>query len=294
MEAVASCIAQSYRPVEIVVGDDSRDSSVDQLLAEEFRESRSLIRYFHNSPSKGQAHNVNSLFDRAAGSRVVLLHDDDLLLPNALSTLDSAWRKAGSPQAVFGKQYIISESGERLLRESEMLNDTYYRGKDATRLQLRPLESALVQQFPNNGYLIHTELARRVRYKDEKELGTTRWCDFEFSLRFAEVSSQFVFIDEFTACYRLSPDAVSKRGRPTYMYPLISSMELPSECEWAREVALRRLAPIVTANYSANGKALQALQVYFSRYYGWRLRMTSRGIYHLVRIAMAFLRSKHT
>ena len=44
--------------------------------------------YLRNESSLGQAGNVNQLFARARGERLVLMHDDDFLLPGALTAMD--------------------------------------------------------------------------------------------------------------------------------------------------------------------------------------------------------------
>jgi hypothetical protein len=201
--------------------------------------------------------------------------------------MDRAWKSTECPSAVYGKQCLISEEGEPLPKESSELNLFYHRDARYARQRLTPLQSALVQQFPNDGYLLDSCLARKVRYRDESELGTTRWCDYEFSIRLAMAAKSFAYVDEFTSCYRKSIEAISHHGRPTYMYPLINSLELPSECEWARSTALARLAPIVTANHAASGNWKAALTVYAARHYGWQTRLSPRGVFHLARIAVA-------
>src|SRR5690242_20419866 len=90
-EAVLSAFAQTYRPLEIVIGDDSRVSSAEPALTQFHSDATIELHYEKNSKPIGQAGNVNELFSRARGDRIVLLHDDDLLLPDAVRILAECW-----------------------------------------------------------------------------------------------------------------------------------------------------------------------------------------------------------
>lgn len=284
-EALRSCIEQRYRPLEILVGDDSRSDDSAAVVERLRGEFDGRLVYLRNTPALKQARNVNRLFEHAAGDRLLLLHDDDLLVPGALETLHRCFERDPRLSAAFGKQILIDDAGTRQPRPSTSLNESYFRSARYAGSVLTPLESALVQQFPNNGYLVRSELARRTRYRDERELGTTRWCDFEFSLRLARNARRYEFVDAFTAAYRLSADSVSRRGHPTYMYPLIRSLPLPASCEWARAQALRRLAPVVVSNHAHKGEVKEALRIFFSSHYPRRRRFSRHGLYQLGLIA---------
>src|SRR5438309_2349605 len=100
-DAVLSCYAQTYRPLEIIVGDDSRDNRVDSFLGGIATDATIELRYHRNQPPLGQADNVNDLFGRAQGERIVLLHDDDLLLPDAVENLADCWSSYPQLTAAF-------------------------------------------------------------------------------------------------------------------------------------------------------------------------------------------------
>ena len=102
--AVESTTSQDYRPLEIVIGDDSTDDRT-ATVAEELRENAPAgctIVYQHNVPPLGQAGNINALFHAASAPRLVLLHDDDLLLPGAISTLTKAMDAGPDVVAAYG------------------------------------------------------------------------------------------------------------------------------------------------------------------------------------------------
>lgn len=83
LHAIHSCMIQDYRPLEIDVSDDSPSDETETLLRSINLPQGISLRYWRNAPSLRQAGNVNKLFRSARGSRLVLLHDDDALLPGA-------------------------------------------------------------------------------------------------------------------------------------------------------------------------------------------------------------------
>ena len=83
--AVDSCLAQTFEDFDIVISDDSPDTRTEEMVQD--ISARVPIRYFRNVPGLGQAKNVNQLFKSAAGEFLLLLHDDNFLMPTALEDL---------------------------------------------------------------------------------------------------------------------------------------------------------------------------------------------------------------
>jgi len=278
-EALESCLIQQYEPIELIIGDDSKDNITENLVKELQASCKCKLRYVHNVPSLGQSKNVNMLFEMAKGERLVLLHDDDLLLPNALVDLAKCWQTHPELTAVFGKQYIISMTGKILHQESEGLNKAYYRTVEMEGLQPSAIESALLQQFPNDGYMILSSAARRTKYKRESEVGDA--CDYEFGIRLALAFENFYFLNQYTAKYRLTNVSVTSNARTAeYMYPIMQSLTLPESAEHARRLTLERLAPVAIKSYALQGRKKEALNIYFSEFYSSKRRFSLKGIYH--------------
>jgi glycosyltransferase involved in cell wall biosynthesis len=78
------CLAQTHTNIEIVIGDDSKDDRTHRLMAARYQHDP-RIRYVKNEPSLGQASNVTSLFARACGDVILLIHDDDYLVEVCLA-----------------------------------------------------------------------------------------------------------------------------------------------------------------------------------------------------------------
>lgn len=85
-EAIDSAINQvGYEFYDIIVVDNDPIRGCEtEILMNTFNNKR--ISYFKNSKNIGMAGNWNRLFELAKGEFVVMLHDDDLLLPSFLKT----------------------------------------------------------------------------------------------------------------------------------------------------------------------------------------------------------------
>ena len=281
-QALESCFVQTYRPLEIVIGDDSEGSETESLV-EAFRGRDVPIAYRRNQPPQGQAGNVNELFRRARGARLILLHDDDLLFPGAVEVLAACWDVDRGITAAFGKHRLISESAELL--HDEKLNKRCYRTSEFVGTRLRPMESALVGQFPNDGYMVLAAAARKVGYRGKKGDMTNRWCDYDFGIRLACGTDRFYYLDRYTAVNRMTKASVSRTALPRDICDntigLIKSLNLPSDAEWARSKALERLFPILLGIYAAENDRRAIMELYTSASGSCRYRISLRGVYHL-------------
>ncbi|CAD6540161.1 glycosyltransferase family 2 protein [Paraburkholderia metrosideri] len=82
-KAIISAQTQSFRDIEILVGDDNADGRLRDVVAC-FDDSR--IRYFHHGFQDG-LQNSRRLWERCTGKYVKWLYDDDILMPSSVQTL---------------------------------------------------------------------------------------------------------------------------------------------------------------------------------------------------------------
>src|SRR5918911_1825747 len=85
-EAVASALAQTYERVEVLIGDDGREEAI-RAWGEEIARRDARVRYRRNPYNLGLAGNWNALADAARGEFLVIIGDDDRLLPEFVETL---------------------------------------------------------------------------------------------------------------------------------------------------------------------------------------------------------------
>lgn len=283
-EAVSSCLAQTYRPLEILIGDDSPDDASAELISTLKPDEGITLRYHRNRPRLGAVGNINALFNRACGARIVLLHGDDLLLPDAISALADCWITHPHLTAAYGKQYMISSTGEINQAESEHANKLFSRTSDQAGLQKSALASALAQQFPNDGFMIRADVAKRVPLRERNEVGDA--ADFDFGIRVALESDGFYFLDRYTCKYRYTPDSITQSAETTeFMFPQIRELHVPPELEPARKAALQRMAPFYVKFLALNRRRGDALRVLFGEYFDRRLRYSAKALILLGQIA---------
>lgn len=207
---VKSCLQQTRPADEILIGDDSEYMTA-KIIIDSLRHTTSIpIRYIQNSPSLGQAANVDNLVSAAQSDYICLIHDDDLLKSNALRDLLAAFQNKRVVIA-FGKQEVISATGQFKKVASENFNSDYFRTKELAGLQFDILKSAVIQQIPNNGFLVKSEAARKAGYARAGQLFGDA-CDFGFNILLAENYPECAscFVDKYTACYRLSKDSITR------------------------------------------------------------------------------------
>ncbi|MEM9753029.1 MAG: glycosyltransferase family 2 protein [Planctomycetota bacterium] len=279
-----SAIAQSYRPLEVVVTDDSSDDASERMLASLTVPDSVDIIYRRNTPSLWQAANVNQGFRLASGRRIVLIHDDDVLLRGSVSALAAAMDDQPEAVIAYGRQRLMSPDGtDRGDAQADWVARRY--GTVACNAGLQPdaLASALWRQVPNNGYMVHAAAAKAVGYRPESEVGHV--CDFDFGVRLAQRHSgrSFLLIDRETSAYRLTPASVSRGsagGGSSFGYRICDALAVDpgSAAASARQAALRSFAPGAVRELITVGNLSAARGVYYGPHYP--KRWTPRGLFH--------------
>ncbi|WP_375397602.1 glycosyltransferase family A protein [uncultured Sphingomonas sp.] len=270
-EAIQSCFDQQYRPIEILVSDDSADDAVGEMVAAIEPPPGISLAYRRNRPGKGQSGNVNALFAMARGRRLVILHDDDLLLPGGLDRLDEEWRAFADPVCVFGKQVVIHEDGAVAIGETLAVNRRYHRARKPTAVQ-RPSETVgLLQQIPNDCFLVDAALARSVGYRPESEVGLAADSDFGIRLALAAPDREFVLVDAYVSAYRINRDSMMRWTHRNQAHPLmfvaVEQLRLPPEAENARRIYLNRLGPAAVLDAANAGDLALARRIFRSTHY---------------------------
>jgi glycosyltransferase involved in cell wall biosynthesis len=260
-EAVASALAQTHRRVEILIGDDGRDESLrDWCLGQAGTDAR--VRYLRNEKRLGLAGNWNALADAARGEYLVIIGDDDRLLPRFVSTL----LRAATPRTsvVFANHYLIDESGRRL--EAESVECTRAYARDALAEGYVSAAAAVWRNsVPICASLIRGDDARRLRFKED--LNTP---EIEFFIRLANEGGGFTFIPEYLSEYRTHPNSATASGLLSErLAPYLIPLPAPSGAEKYKR---RFMAPLLA---DAVGRSLQrgdreTARVFLrSHYYPW-------------------------
>jgi glycosyltransferase involved in cell wall biosynthesis len=284
---------QTHANLEIVIGDDSRDDSAAQLIASHYA-GEPRIRYRRNLPALGQARNVASLFERATGDKILLIHDDDFLLADCVERLLAQWEIHPDLDVAFGKQYEADPHGHIDLAASRRLNAACHRTAATAGLQMPPGRAGIVQMFPNNGWLANAALVKRIGYPPQ--YGTC--CDFVFGTLLCLAAQHVCYVDEYVSCYRKNDVSVSQATRRTphasslAAWRFLTALPLPLELEAARRLSLRRIVPIVVSLHARNREFSAGLHLALGNLHAYRYGFSPRLYYHLLKIWRAARRAR--
>ncbi|WP_094782416.1 glycosyltransferase family 2 protein [Paraburkholderia ribeironis] len=290
-QCIDSCLMQTHTNIEIVIGDDSKDDHTQRLIASRYGHEK-RIRYQRNMPPLGQARNVASLFARAIGARILLMHDDDYLVRNGVARLLEQWSVHSDLEVAFGNQYEVDQHGRVAPDASRRLNADFHRTPVAAGIQEPPGRVGLIQMFPNNGWLANAELVKRIGYKEQ--YGTC--CDFVFGTELCLAARRVCYLNEYVSYYRKTDVSISQTTRGTTSaatltaWHFVKSLELPPALEPARKLALRRLVPIVVSLHAQNREPRAGLRLALSHLYAYNFGFNPRLYFHLWMILKAMWR----
>ncbi|NHM29959.1 glycosyltransferase [Neobacillus terrae] len=76
--ALESAINQTYKNIEIIIGDDSTNDETEELIRKNYLNKYSNIKYYHNKSNLGQFKNDIKLYNMSSGEFVNYLMDDDV------------------------------------------------------------------------------------------------------------------------------------------------------------------------------------------------------------------------
>ncbi|WP_233804011.1 glycosyltransferase [Paraburkholderia sp. HP33-1] len=117
IRSIASALNQTFADIEILVGDDTADGTLAELVAG-IADPR--VRYFHHGFQKGSL-NCQALWERASGKYVKWLFDDDLLMPGSVETLVAALRDNPASLMAFHERVFIDANDNMTAAPSALL-----------------------------------------------------------------------------------------------------------------------------------------------------------------------------
>jgi glycosyltransferase involved in cell wall biosynthesis len=256
VKCIDSCLAQTHANIEIVIGDDSKDDRTQRLMAARYQHDP-RIRYVKNEPSLGQASNVASLFARACGDVILLIHDDDYLVEDGVGRLVSLWDRYPDLDVAFGDQYEVDQAGRVDRAVNDRLNADFHRTKSAEGLQKLPGSTGLIQMFPNNGWMANAALVKRISYR--KQFGTC--CDFVFGVELCLAARQVYYLHEYVSYYRKTDISISTGTRGSTSaasvsaYAFVTSLALDRQLEPARTLVATDRANCRVGLFKESGAA---------------------------------------
>jgi glycosyltransferase involved in cell wall biosynthesis len=259
-DAVESALQSHYEHIEVLIGDDGPTAEIEtwsRALAA--REGR--VRYQRNSRRMGLAGNWNALCDLARGEWIVIIGDDDRLLPQFIGQLIAAARP--ETQVIFANHYLIDGEGHRLVKESHAHTIAYSRHLLPPGRVKNALACVWRNSVPMSAALIRTETARRLRFNEQ--LNTP---EIELFLRVALGGGEFIFVPDYLAEYRVHAASETADGLLSErLADCLIALAVPPENETDKR---RFLAPVLvnaTSRCLLKGEPAEARRFLRSDYY---------------------------
>jgi glycosyltransferase involved in cell wall biosynthesis len=270
LHCVHSCLIQDYRPLEIVISDNSPTEDTTDLVRSITAPAGVTLHYWRNCPAIGAIENHRKVLASASGHRLVWMNDDDVLLPGAVVAMNEGFSRGSDVIAVYGVEQIINGAGEILPERTAYSNAKFHRIPRYAGVRRDMLVCALWRQVPHVGFLVDTEAAKRVGFRDRSEVGLA--ADLDFAIRLARLykGCSFVFLDRPTTQTRWAPQGLSGVGLDVCyrLYDVVASLaDLSREEFCARDELLAAIAPVALRENALGKRRRAALRIFFSRAY---------------------------
>jgi GT2 family glycosyltransferase len=244
-EAVASARAQTRTDIEIVIGDDGDSPDIRAFcLATVAADPR--VRYQKNPQRLGLAGNWNALAAAARGERLVLIGDDDRLLPAFVERLLAAARPETA--VVFSNHHFIDAGGRRLEAETERLTRHYGRADLPAGPVARPSTFVWQNGLPMLASLVRTRDVQRLGFKPD--INTP---ELELFVRLVHEGAELVYVPELLAECRVHAGTATSAGLTIErLVVYLQAIPAADDAQGAKAALLRSMMP------SAVGRLLLA------------------------------------
>ncbi len=284
IECLESCLNQTSLPHEILIGDDSPDTSTRDAVRSYVESTKVKVRYFSNQPSLGQSLNVDSLFQKAEGDYVTLIHDDDLYHKNAFEIFQREVLKTGA-RLIYGQNTYITNDGEVLEYDTKHFNRKQFRTEKYEKAPISFFKAALIGQVAMNGYLLHREEAKEQRYAEAGEQFSDA-CDRGYFILMAlkKPNLKTSYVNQPISYYRLSNESIDRSGNtdaPMSLYKYLSGLNVEGEQKKEVDFTLRRISLSAIRCAIRHGQRGLALKWTFGPYHRKKL-MSPRGPLYLL------------
>lgn len=265
-QAVASALAQTYRPLEVVIsqnphGDPATTDRI-QRYCERLRGVHPEIRYQLNATNVGPPANFNRLADAADGEYLAMIGDDDRLLPHSIEQMVSVLEPNTS--LVFGHRVTIDSNGSKWERQTRQMTIDYGRDLIVPGPVANPEISAWQQATQTECSLIRTADFRRIRFREDIDMA-----DVAFFILLARQVGNFVFLPEVVSEYRLHSDSTTGRGFRNYfeLINILQALPVAADVAQYKQKLLEQLTASAVTRCLSEGSIERARTLVESPYY---------------------------
>ena len=107
-QSIRSCLAQSYRNIELIVVDDGSHEDMAAIVAE-FDDAR--LRYIRHDRNRGLPATLNTGFQNATGELLTWTSDDNYYDPDAIRHMAAFLHRHPALAFVYTSMFIVDETG---------------------------------------------------------------------------------------------------------------------------------------------------------------------------------------
>jgi glycosyltransferase involved in cell wall biosynthesis len=260
-EAVESSLAQTYPNIEILIGDDGSNSKLRQWCQQQVLRNPK-IRYQRNAHTVGLAGNWNALLAAATGNFIVIIGDDDRLLPEFVARCVNALSPDTS--LIFSDHYIIDDAGRRLARETDLSSAKYGRNDLRPGIVTDAEACAWRNNIPISASLFNTDAGRRLRFKEDLNNP-----EIELFIRLAREGQNFVYLAERLVEYRThAASATASEGlRSDVLIDYLIPVDVRPEIEDLKRQLIDQLIVNAVSRSLLAGNRPRAARLLASDYY---------------------------
>jgi glycosyltransferase involved in cell wall biosynthesis len=263
-EAVASAQAQTHSNVEIVIANDGDNGELHAWCTDlAGRDSR--VRYQKNERRLGLAGNWNAVARLARGTFLVIIGDDDRLLPEFVAKLLRFGREG---TVLFSNHHVIDETGGRLDGEGARYAENYGRSVLSEGELSSPVEAVWRNSVPMSASLIRTVDVQRLGFKEDVNTP-----EIELFARLVQEGGRFFFTPEYLAEYRAHTGSATSSGLSVGVLARhLEQIAVPGDVETVKRAFLEGLLVTSVGQHLEKGDAAGARGFAKNRYYPswWR------------------------
>jgi glycosyltransferase involved in cell wall biosynthesis len=262
---------------EILIGDDSPAVEAEansRVIGQSLLAAK--CRHIIHPKSLGNYPNQWALAEASKGQYILILHDDDRLLPGGLDRLaEQANQNTDSRVRIwFGRNRIIDEHGQVNLQQSQHEMAKFGKAGNSTTAPL--WEFCLKQGIPPDCFLVERSLyVKHMRGPRDGNVG-----DFWCYVRMANDGEWGHFIALDISDYRVQSVSNTSAGRGTdvhYVLEAAKSLKVPGQAQAAKAFLVNESIVVGTRRYLRDGDKRRAWACYLQ---DWSLpqRLSLQGL----------------
>jgi GT2 family glycosyltransferase len=263
-EVVESSLAQSYSNIEILISQDPCPQGLDESIknwCQTLAAENNQVRYRFNHHNLGLAGNWNALADAAIGEYLVILGDDDRLLPKFVECMVQVIHP--DMNVAFANHYIIDSQGVRLVPESYQWTQDYNRDRLPPGEIQYPETLVWQNSIPMSASLIRTKDVQKLRFKED--LNTP---EIELFIRLSQVGGRFTFVPQYLSEYRIHEQSATQTGlRIEKLVSYLLTIPVHSTIEPYKQELLSSLMVNAVSRCLLQKEHSQARKFFASTYY---------------------------